>query len=194
MKENSSNLLSKIPKPLFGVFIVVVLIVGVFVVQKYKAGPEVPDVPAIVNGEEISLEDFEKVRLSQEHYFNIYYPKRFGENVSEEFLQGLPEAALENLIEITLLTQHLNKKAIEVTDEEILNAIEEQVVDPVWEGDWDAYRLDLKATYGINLENVKHNFRRNILIEKVIIEEDIDPKEFPEWYDSLRNSANIEIN
>jgi parvulin-like peptidyl-prolyl isomerase len=115
-----------------------------------------PNVVAIVNGEEISIQEY-----------NQEYQKardRLGPNVNLEYLQ---QHIISNLIAEKLLLQYAKKMKIEATEEEIENVIKSQFLTK--EGSFDAvrYREVLKSIPERRWLEIESSIRKQLLIQKL---------------------------
>ena len=196
--ESKEEVLSKFKRPKYVVGVLVVLvivlvIIGAFYYRQQSGADELEKVAALVNGEEISKAEFEKTLEPQVYFYTKIYPEQSKETVSDEFIKGLRSATIDRLIQEELLTKYLADKGIKVTDEEVRDTVQKDIVDEAWKGDWQAYEKDLKDTYNTNLENIMGNFRRDLLIQKVLAEEKIKPADFDKWYADFKAKAGIEI-
>ena len=196
--ESKEEVLSKFKRPKYVVGVLVVLvivlvIIGAFYYRQQSGADELEKVAALVNGEEISKAEFEKTLEPQVYFYTKIYPEQSKETVSDEFIKGLRSATIDRLIQEELLTKYLADKGVKVTDEEVRDTVQKDIVDEAWKGDWQAYEKDLKDTYNTNLENIMGNFRRDLLIQKVLAEEKIKPADFDKWYADFKAKAEIEV-
>lgn len=150
-----------------------------------------PNVVATVNGAKIQRRDFESALNAQKYFYEKVYASETNEQVSDEFLQSLPKLVLDNLIQEKLLGKYLDDKGIRVTDDEVRQEIKTNVVDPTYNGDWQAYENSLKERYTTSLANIMRNFRQNLLITKVVEVENIKSEEFGRWYLDLRAGSEV---
>ena len=198
---SNNNLLQKIREPKTLIFILFLLVLIAILAasafyytnKKNQQSIKESEVAATVNGEKILKADYERNLKAQEYFYTQFYQKKSKETVSNEFIKGLRESTINRLVQEKLLTQYLSDKGIEVTNEEIRNIIQKDIVNKAWKGDWQAYEKDLKETYNTNLEYIMGNFRRDLLIQKVIAEEKINPADFDKWYGDFKAKEEVEI-
>lgn len=181
---------------IIGIFAVLVIFVFFF---WQKGEPEPPPVPieetvALVNGEKILKDDFERLLGAQEYYLTNIYPEIAQQTVPEDFFLYLRKVVLENLIQEALLTQYLEERGITISNEEARQYIKESIVDENWEGDWQAYEEALKTRYNNTIENVIQTVRRDLLFQKILEVENLAPGDFEEWYFELREQSEVSIN
>ena len=196
--ESKEEVLSKFKRPKYVVGVLVVLvivlvIIGAFYYRQQSGADELEKVAALVNGEEISKAEFEKTLEPQVYFYTKIYPEQSKETVSDEFIKGLRSATIDRLIQEELLTKYLADKGVKVTDEEVRDTVQKDIVDEAWKGDWQAYEKDLKETYNTSLENIMGTFRRDLLVQKVIAEEKVSPADFDKWYADFKAKAEIEV-
>lgn len=197
-------------KPLFWIgliiVLIIVLIIGLLVLisqsndsknlqnlpSKVSEKPK-PEVPAVVNGEPISKKAYEARLASQEYYYGDFYVKRYGNKASQDLVNDLPRATLESFIQETLLTQYLRRKNIAVSDQEVLDFIQKEIIDQSWKGDRQKYEKDLRETFHTDITTIMRSVRRDLLIQKVMEVEKLDAFGFSAWYDKLRKNADVTI-
>ncbi len=190
-------------KPIFWILFLIIVIIGilVFIFNPFNFSNNSselsqktrPDTPALVNGEKISKKAYEARLLSQQYYHGELYPKRSGKKPSQELINDLPRSTLENFIQEKLLTQYLSKKNITISDNEVLNFIQKEIIDSSWEGDKKKYEKDLRETYQTDITTIAQSVRNDLLIQKTMEIEKLDAFEFSEWYTNLRKNADVTI-
>lgn len=193
-------------KPIFWISLLVIVIIGISILIVKFNGPNSsknlpsklsekpkPAVPAVVNGEPISKEAYEARLVSQEYYYGDFYVKRFGSKPSQELINDLPRATLESFIQEALLTQYLRRKNIAVSDQEVFDFIQKEIIDQSWKGDRQKYEKDLRETFHTDIATIMRSARRNLLIQKVMEAEKLDASGFPAWYAELRKNADVTI-
>ncbi|HEA46893.1 MAG TPA: hypothetical protein ENH97_00585 [bacterium] len=128
----------------FFLFLVVILLIS-----GCRKKPEEKGIVARVNGEPITLEEFNKALLP-------YSP-------SKEEIPGLKRRVLDQLIEKRLKLQEARRLGLRVTDEELNQRIKETM---------SSYPKSEFVTFlakeGITFEKWKNGVRENILLEKLI--------------------------
>ena len=155
-------------------------------------GQRFDQVAAIVNGEQILKQDYDKIIKSTQDYYKEVYPSITGDTTPKEIFESLPKSTLEALIQEVLLSQKLTEKGINVTDNEARQHLKEAVVDESYGGDWKAYEKELEKNKS-NLEIATRNAKRDLMAEKIIEVENLSQDKYDGWYGELRNNANIEI-
>lgn len=180
------------PIVFFALIIVFVgLTFGVFyLVTGSLPGLPQPEVVATVNGEKILKKDYDLALKAYEYFYTEVYPKEIGQKISTEISKSLGQNVLDNMIMVELLTQYLQKKGIQITDEEIREDIKKQIVDPSYKGDWGAYEKYLSNNRS-SLDLEMKNFKRQLLVQKVIKLEKIEAYNFDKWYADLKAKADI---
>lgn len=173
----------------FLLFLAVVFLLSLFFFFTKSQKPPA-NVAAVVNGTPILKSDQEKLSASQNYYFTKIFPTQTKENVSPEFVESLNQTTLDFLILEKLLSQYLEQKGVTISDDEVRQKIQTDVVDPNFGGDWTKYEQSLTAS-ATDLENQMHSFRRDLLIEKVIQLENIKPYDFDKWYADLKAKSQI---
>ena len=193
-------------KPIFWISLLVVAIVGISILifksyspstqkslpSKISEKPK-PAVPAVVNGQKISKEAYEARLKSQEYYYGDFYVKRSGNKPPEELVNDLPRATLENFIQEALLTQYLRRKNVTVSDQEVQDFIQKEIIDQSWEGNREKYEKDLRETFHTDITVIMQSVRRDLLIQKVMEVEKLDAPGFSAWYAELRRNADVTI-
>ena len=164
-----------------------------FLTSQNKPTPsKEPEIAATVNGEKIFRSTYQSLYNAQKYYFENIYTTQLKQPIPTKLIDILPNTILDNLIEETLLAQYLAKKNIRITNADTKDAIQKQVVDPTWKGEWPLYEDDLRKTH-TTLENIMHSFRTGLMIRKAVETETIQPADFANWYDKLRKNADIKI-
>lgn len=190
-------------KPLFWIGLIIVMIIGLLVLvlqfnnpknlpSKVSEKPK-PEAPAVVNGEPISKEAYQAHLVIQKYYYGDFYVKRFGNKPSQDLVNDLPRATLENFIQETLLTQYLRRKNIAVSDQEVQDFIQKEIIDQSWKGDRQKYEKDLRETFHTDITIIMRSARRELLIQKIKEAEKLDAFGFSAWYDKLRKNADVTI-
>lgn len=189
-------------KPIFWISLLVIVIIGISILifkpyssknlpSKLSEKPK-PEAAAIVNGEKIRIEDFEKLQKANRAFLTEVYPKMGGATISEKSLGERSGLILESLVQEVLLAQYLKKKGVVITDEEALAYLKKTAVDPLYNGDWGAYKKHLEE-FRTSLENVLHKARKELAAEKIAELEKIDPGQFENWYFELKKRSVIKI-
>ena len=197
--NSSKGFFRKFSEPKLIIALIVVLLIIVLVVVGYLYYPnqdkqeDTLNLAAEVNGEPILKEDYQGLLESQEYFYTNVYPKETNQKVSDEFIEGLQDQAVDSLIQEKLLTQYLLEKGIEVTDEEVDTFIQKEIVDKLYDGNRQTYEKELEEKYNSNLNNIKRTIRRDLLIQKVLAEEKIKPADFDKWYADFKAKAGIKI-
>lgn len=122
---------------------------------------------AVVNGEEISIAEFEK---NLEIYKNMY-ESQYGEIVWDDeieegvtYLSSLKENVIENMIIDTIMLQEATNDSIEVTDEELESLFEEY---KAYYGDEETYNESL-ASSGMDEDFLKDYLKNGEIIDRYI--------------------------
>jgi len=136
-----------------------------------------------VNEEQISVEEFDR-----EFKELMLEP---GKKVKGTDLENLKMVYLDQVIERKILVQEARRLGIQVSPEELNQAISEIKMD--YPGEGFGEKLDLK---GITLEDWKVRLEEKLLAEKIIrrsfhSQEKIDEKEAFQYYESHRSSFQI---
>jgi len=178
-----------------GVAIVGLIVVFFLVNRGYlKPGKSEPDpnLPAaIVNGASILNKDYQAYLDSQKGLYSNLEEQTDGQAVTDVFLENLPQQALNDLIQETLLTRYLAEKDIQVTDEDVNNFIQE-IIDEQFGKDRAAYE-EFVGLLGSSHEERARGIRRDLLKQKAIEIENIEPQAFDNWYSDLIKNSDIEI-
>lgn len=159
--------------------------------QKISENKPPANVAAVVNGSSITKEDFNKNLQANQQFYNKVYPEKSGTQISDEFAKGLPKLILEGLIQEKLLTQHLASKGIAISDQQVKDYLQKEIVNPLYGGNLQSYENFLVAS-GTNLEIASGNIKRNLLRQKVIEVENLNPEDFGRWYAKLKANSKID--
>lgn len=174
------------------VLVVVLVILGAFYYRQRSGADNLENVAAVVNGENISINDFNSAYEPQLEFYEVAYPEVIGEETPKEIIDSLPKNTLDNLIMEILLTQYLADKDIEITDDQVKEHVRKTTVDEIYGGDWAKYEAYLKENKS-SLEVALRSARRDVLIEAVSKEEKIKIDDFSDWYLKLREKADVAI-
>ena len=122
---------------------------------------------AIVNGEEISIAEFEKnlgiyKNMYESQYGDIVWEDEIEEGVT--YLSSLKENVIENMIMDTIMLQEAAKDSIEVTDEELQSLFEEY---KAYYGDEETYNESL-ATSGMDEEFLMEYLENGEIIDRYV--------------------------
>lgn len=193
-------------KPVFWIGLIVALIIVLLVLilqlnsinghknlpLKVSEKPK-PEVPAVVNGEKISKEAYEARLTSQEYYYGDFYVKRYGNKPPQALVNDLPRATLESFIQETLIAQYLGRKNITVSDQEVQDFIQKEIIDRSYGGNRQKYEKEARETFHTDIIIIMRTIRRDLLIEKIKEVEKLDASGFSEWYAKLRKNADVTI-
>lgn len=187
MREKATSWLVKI---LLGIIVLVFVFLGVGSYNSQKQNRV-----AVVNGESITIEAYKST------YQNLVARLRqqFGGQVSQELLDAfqIREQALRQLVNKTLILQEARKKGLQVTDEELSDAIasipvfqKEGVFDP------ETYQSLLRAN-GLNAPTFEASQRTEMLAAKlqdiVTGSVRVSESEAREWYAFTNRKANMDV-
>ena len=122
---------------------------------------------AIVNGEEISIAEFEKnleiyKNMYESQYGDITWDEEIEEGVT--YLSSLKENVIENMILDTIMLQEAEKAGFEVTDEELQSIFEEY---KAYYGDEEAYNESL-ASSGMDEEFLLEYLKNGEMIDRFV--------------------------
>ena len=174
------------------VLVIVLVVLGALYYRQQSGADNLENVAAVVNGESISIKDFNSAYEPQLEFYKVAYPEVIGEEAPKEIVDSLPRNVLDNLIMEVLLIQYLADKDIEITDEQVREHVKKTIVDEIYGGDWAKYEVYLKENKS-SLEIVLRNARRDVLIQTVSKEEKLKVDDFSDWYLKLREKADVAI-
>ncbi len=175
---------------IIGLVVVFFLLKGSFEPSEKKIDPNSP--AATVNGEVITLGEYQELLDWQRNFYENVYLKQEGATLPEGFLETLDEFILEQMITDELLDQFAKSKGIDVTEEWIRGELEENVVKPQFNGDWTVYEKDLVEKHNGSLEMVYRSVKRDIVSRNIIKSENIVQGDFDQWVDDLKKRSQIE--
>lgn len=122
---------------------------------------EVSEPIAIVNGEKILKKDWERRVETQRYFYTV-----LASPPEANTLENLEQESLEFLIRLTLLEQFLEQRGRTVTDDEVLSYIEDSTKEAY--PDFAAYKAVLANSYRMTLDDVKLNFKEELLVKRVV--------------------------
>lgn len=138
---------------------------------------------AMVNGEEISMDDFQMVYNSQLNRLKA----QFGSQLNEEMLKmlQLKQKAFDNLVTRELLIQKAKSYGLIVSDQELSNSIYAMFKDQEGKFNNDAYRQTL-AKNGLTPEQFETSQREQMMLNKlqtiIMSNVKVTDMELEEWY------------
>lgn len=155
-----------------------------------KVGKEVNGeiMVASVNKENITKAEYDKVLQEIQDTFKAYYGEDFfSSDEGKEALKQIKERLLEDLIIQKIITIEASDMDISVTDEEIDTRLQQLIEDYGGKEEFDK----LIEERGINLENLKQDFRFQLIAEKLMEEVTkeikIDNAQVREYYENNPN-------
>ena len=156
-------------------FVISMLLVFSFVScskKKEQKGPA-----AIVNGEEISMKDFQ-TRLKQ----RLEFHRKTAEKVDEKRIKN---AVIQEMISEKLLVAAAKDNGIEVTDEDVQKAID-NFIKAQGKDKLDAYLKKWNISEDKFKEQVRNQLMINKLIKKLVPDDSITDKDMKEYYKNAK--------
>ncbi len=183
---------------LAGAAIIGLVVVFFLLSQKYLKPGETglnPDSPAAtVNGEVITVGEVQREAAIRKHFYENVASEFDDNPVSQATIDRLDEAALDQLINDKILTKYAQSIGVDVTDAWARGELEENVVKPRYNGDWQAYEVYLSEKLHKTLEDVYASTRRDIQVRNIVEYQKLEPFQFDAWFDELRKNSDIQIN
>ena len=161
---------------------------------------ETPEVAAVVNGEEISMQELEQfagvrnilmqLLQSNQEFASVILQTEAGQNVVEEFRK----MKLEQLVTNELLVQEAKNRGLEVSDEEMNNIFDQQVNALKQQNNLNDQQLEqaiqqqgfesMDQYKDMFFENNMNGFLVNKLREEVVSGVSVSDEEAKEYYDN----------
>jgi foldase protein PrsA len=179
-------------KKLISLLLIVVLMLSVVGCQAKEKEPAVEEVPenvvAVVNGEEINIDDYLKNFKILEYTYTVAY----GEEIWAEEYNGLPlkdvimEELLNNLITERIISQIVSEKGIEIaeTDIDIYYLDFQDAIDS------DADLANFYAENDINEAFIREQIKRQLIVDEYykIVEDGVkaDETQLADMYDNFK--------